>query len=131
MSKPIRPVRITTANGKKTVLHAVVDTGSFHTIVRSDVLPAGTPIHPSVIAKQLRTAGKGGKVRISGGTYLVLLLEGKLIDTHALVSPDLHQPMIIGAGTMQMWDVSVLNKNGDTQVRVGRDMRDPEITEVD
>lgn len=131
MSKPIRRVRITTGNRKHVGVDAVVDTGSFHTIVRKDVLPEGTPMLPALAAKKLSTAGKGGRVRISGETHLLLLLEGKLINAIALVSPDLHQPMLIGAGTMQMWDISVLNRNGDTIVRVGRDLRDPDITEVD
>ena len=49
----------------------------------------------------------------------------------ALVSPDLSQEMIVGAGTMQKWDISIINRNGHTEVTVGRDMHDPDIIEVD
>ncbi|MBI2060348.1 MAG: retroviral-like aspartic protease [Nitrospirae bacterium] len=131
MSKPTREIRITTSESKSVDVQAVIDTGSFHTIIRLDVLPKDTPVLHSPETRSLKTAGQGGEVHVAGTTYLVLRLEGKMIEAYALVSPDLRQQMLIGAGTMQMWDISVLNRNGDTEVRVGRDMHDPDITEVD
>lgn len=58
-------------------------------------------------------------------------IEGRIIEDEALISPDLGQDLLIGAKTMQAWDISILNNNGKTTVRIGRDTRDPDITEVD
>ena len=58
-------------------------------------------------------------------------IQGKQIDDLVLVSPDLSQEMLVGAGTMQKWDISILDRDGHTELSVGRDMRDPEIREVD
>ncbi len=38
--------------------------------------------------------------------------------------------MLIGAGLMQMWDISIRNKNGHTKIHVGHDMNDPDIQTV-
>lgn len=131
MSKPVRKVRLITAGEKRVATEALIDSGSFRTLIRADILPKGTPIMPFAGPKQFRTAGRGGRIRVQGITYLVIFLEGKMIDAHALVSKDLHREMLIGADAMQMWDIDSRNRNGSTRVVVGRDMRDPEITEVD
>ena len=62
---------------------------------------------------------------------LVLTIGDKQIEGSAHVSPDLSQEMLVGAGTMQMWDLSIINRNGKTEISVARDMHDPQITEVD
>ncbi|MBI2059133.1 MAG: hypothetical protein HYT87_05115 [Nitrospirae bacterium] len=67
----------------------------------------------------------------TAGVTLVMTIGEKMIQDDALVSPDLGQDMLVGAGTMQKWDIIIRNRNGKTKVIVGRDMRDPEITEVD
>lgn len=83
------------------------------------------------VTREMRTAAEGGKLRIVGVTFLVMKLEGRIIEDEALISPDLAQDLLIGAKTMQAWDIRILNNNGSTTVRIGRDTRDPEITEVD
>jgi len=55
--------------------------------------------------------------------------EGQINDI-VLISPGLSQEMLVGAGTMQKWDISILNRDGKSALSVGRDMRDPQITEV-
>ena len=42
---------------------------------------------------------------------------------HAPASPDLAQQMVIGAGTMQQWHITIDDENGETKVRVGLDPR--------
>jgi len=59
------------------------------------------------------------------------MIGDRLIESQALVSPDLSQEMIIGAGTMQEWDITIRNQNGHTEVVVGKDLRDPDVQEVD
>ncbi|MBI2058387.1 MAG: hypothetical protein HYT87_01315 [Nitrospirae bacterium] len=130
MSKPIRDVQVTTLDDKTRQVKAVIDTGSFYTIIREDRLPSTTTLARRAVPRELRAA-QGGKLRVTGDVSIVMLVEGKMIDDVAMVSPELAQEMLIGAGTMQKWDISVLHENGHTSVRVGRDMRDPEITEVD
>jgi hypothetical protein len=39
--------------------------------------------------------------------------------------------MLIGAEMMQAWDICVRNVNGHTEVVMGRDLRDPDVQEVD
>lgn len=110
---------------------ALFDTGSFYTIIREDILPSGTPVLRYREDKVFGTAGKEGQVRIQSVTELIVSIGNKMISTRAYISPDLRREFLIGAETMQAWDISVHTTNGKTEVRVGHDMRDPEITEVD
>lgn len=131
MSKPILDVRLETVDGRSTACSAVIDTGAFYSIVRQSALPPGTPTLTYRETQVQRTAGVVGSLTVIGSTELFIGLAGKRIRDSVLVSTDLLQALIIGAGTMQKWDISVLNHNGSTEVRVGRDVSDPEITEVD
>ena len=45
----------------------------------------------------------------------------RMIQDEALVSPNLAQEMLIGAGTMQKWDITIRTQNRHTTVEVGRD----------
>jgi len=38
--------------------------------------------------------------------------------------------MVAGVPTLEMWDISIRNRDGRTRVAVGRDMRDPDITDL-
>ncbi|MBI4028682.1 MAG: hypothetical protein HY360_27130 [Verrucomicrobia bacterium] len=131
MSKPIVEVKVTTAAGQDLVLKALFDTGSFYTIARDGVLPAGTPLLQYAVPKILGTAGKEGRVTIHGATDFTIAIGNKMINTRVLISRDLKRDLLIGAETMQAWDISILIRAGKTEIQVGHDMRDPEITEVD
>jgi hypothetical protein len=131
MSKPVVTVTILAAKGKSAVLPAVFDTGSFFTIVRRDCLPAGTAVRPLASPLRLRAATKGSRLKVAGTAELVIQVGRKRIMDDALVSPNLAPKMLIGAKTMQAWDISIRNRNGSTRIVLGRDLRDPEITEVD
>lgn len=131
MSKPLRNVGIRTADDKTGQAEAVFDTGSFYTLLREDKVPSGAMIIRRPTPLVFRAASVGSSLTVSGDLTLVMTLDGKEFDDAVLVSPDLAQEMLIGAGTMQKWDISILNRNGSTEVRVGRDRRDPAITEVD
>lgn len=131
MSKPTLEVGLTTPDGKITRLKAVFDTGAYPSIVRPDALPAGSATLPQHSPTELRTAGQGGKLQITGATILTIAIGDRLIQDDVLISPDLVSPMLIGSKTMQAWDITIRNRNGKTKVIVGLDMRDPEITEVD
>jgi hypothetical protein len=54
-----------------------------------------------------------------------------MIEDAALVSSNMSSDMLIVAKTMQAWDITIKNENGKTEIVIGHDMRDPEITEVD
>ena len=131
MSKPILKVTITNTGGRSASIPAVFDTGSFYTLIRQDRLPAGTSLLRYRVPEILRAAAKGSRLRVIGETGLIITIGRKKIRDTALVTPDLAREMILGAGTMQKWDISVHNRNGKTRIAVGRDMSDPEITEVD
>jgi len=127
--KPVFPIKIISLNNTSANLNAVFDSGSFYTIIRADKLPADT----TVIRQELtfRTANKGGILQIIGKTILDILIGEKMIETQVLVSSELGSDMLIGAQTMQSWDISIMNSKGKTTINVAHDMRDPEITEVD
>jgi hypothetical protein len=127
--KPLYPVRIFSLNKTSTKLNAVFDTGSYFSIVRADKLPRNT----TVIKQDLvfRTANKKGSLKIQGQTILTIEIGKKMVQDAVLVSSELGSDMLIGAKTMQSWDISVMNSNGKTRITVKHDMRDPEITEVD
>ncbi|MBI2060853.1 MAG: hypothetical protein HYT87_13885 [Nitrospirae bacterium] len=130
MGKPIREVVISTPDRKKRSVPALFDSGAFHTILRSDCLPSPEALIRYRPARKLGTARKGARVTILGTTYLVIQIGDKMIETSALVSPDLSREMVIGAEAMQAWDISIRNSNGKRSIFVRHDMRDPDITEV-
>lgn len=131
MSKPILDIEIKTLDDKAATVKAVFDSGSFYTILREDRVPSSASIVRGKSPRMLRAAAKGSQLAAIGEVSLVLTIGNRQIDDVALVSPDLSQEMIVGAGTMQKWDISIVNRNGHTEVTVGRDMHDPDITEVD
>lgn len=131
MSKPILDVAIATLEQKSAHVRAVFNTGAHLTIIREDRLPPGAAVLRSPAPRQLRTAAQGGTLAIVGGTILVMTIGDRMIQDEALVSPNLAQEMLIGAGTMQKWDITIRTQNGHTTVEVGRDLRDPDIQEVD
>lgn len=131
VSKPIVEVDIETLDDHKGRVRAVFDTGAHPTIIREDRLPQGAAVVRRPSRQRLRTAAQGGTLDIVGGTILILTVGGRMIQDEALVSPNLSQEMLIGAGTMQKWDITIRNQNGPTRVEVGRDLRDPDVQEVD
>lgn len=131
MSKPVINISLTTLDKKMAKVPALFDSGSFYTIVREDCLPKTTTILRYKTVESFKTAAKEGRLRVTGETILTITIGKKVIRDSVLVSPDLSREMLVGAKTMQAWDITIKNSNGHTTVIVGRDMRDPEITEVD
>ena len=131
MSKPILEIEITTPDEKSHLVRAVFDSGSFYSILREDKVPPGATFLRRKSPGSFRAAAERSRLSAIGDLPLVLTIGDKQVDDVVLISPDLSQEMLVGAGTMQKWDISVLNRNGRTEVSVGRDMRDPDITEVD
>jgi hypothetical protein len=131
MSKPILDVGIETFDGKSGRVRALFDSGAHVTVIREDRVPAGTTIVRRPTPMSLRTAARGGSLQVIGATILVVTIGDRMIQTQALVSPNLSQEMLIGAETMQGWDISIRNGGGHTSVEVGKDLRDPDVQEVD
>lgn len=131
MSKPILKVQLVAQDGSSRTVQAVVDSGSFESFVRDDCLPAGAVLIPFVRPKKYGLASKTGRFQASGTTVLEIRIGRRWIDDHVIVSPDLRCEMLIGAGTMQRWDISIRNKNGSTSIHVGRDNRDPNLLAVE
>ena len=127
--KPLFPVTIMSLNNTSTDLKAVFDSGSFYTIIREDMLPRDTVVIKEEIT--FRTANKQGGLKVIGQTILKIIIGEKMIQGAVLVSAELGSDMLIGAGLMQSWDISIMNDKGVTKINVAHDMRDPEITEVD
>lgn len=130
MTKPIRKVQLITMDGRSKTVSGRFDTGSFHTIVRPAALPEGAVVSSLAHPEELRTAAAGGRLRVTGAIVLYLQIGRKRIREDVDVSPDLSRDLLIGAGTMQKWDITVRNTNGSTEVVVGRHVADPEVTEV-
>jgi hypothetical protein len=131
MAKPIQEIRITTPDDKSAMVKAVFDSGSFYTILREDKVPAGASVLKRKHPRSFRTAARGGSFSATGELPLVLTIGDREVDDLALVSSDISQEMLVGAGTMQKWDISIVNRAGRTEVAVGRDMHDPDVIEVD
>jgi hypothetical protein len=131
MTKPVLQIEITTAEEKSGSVKAVFDTGSFYTILREDKVPPEATVLRRKQPHVFRTAARGHQFAAEAELPLVLRIGDRAIHDVALVSSDLSQEMLVGAGTMQKWDISIISRNGHTEVSVGRDMRDPDITEVD
>jgi len=130
MKKPVLDILITTPDESSVPVKAVFDSGSFYSILREDKVPAGALIHRHKTPRIFRAAAKGTRLSATGEIPLVLTIGDKMVDGAVYVSPDLSQEMLVGAGMMQMWDISIITRNGRTEVVVGRDMRDPDLTEV-
>ncbi len=131
MGKLVMDVVITTVERNTSTVRAVWDSGSFYTIIREDRLPPGSGIQRYPSPEILRGAAKGSRLEMIGVTELIFTVGEKMIRDSALVSPDLAQDLLIGAKTMQAWDISIVNSNGHTTISIGHDMRDPDIIEVD
>ncbi len=131
MTKPILDVVLRSMGRSESKVRAVFDTGSHYSIVREASLPPKTSVLKYPKAETLKAAAVGGKLKILGATVLIVQVGGKRVRDEVLVSPDLSQEMIVGAGTMQKWDISIHNNGGRTRVTVGRDIDDPDVIEVD
>ena len=57
MSKPIEQITFTTLEDKSVSVEALFDSGSYYTIIREDVLPAGTQILQYKAPQSFGTAG--------------------------------------------------------------------------
>ena len=126
--KPVFPITVTSLNKTSIKLNAVFDTGSYYTIIRADKLPVDTAILKQELS--FGTANKNARLSIIGKTFLVFQIGSKMIEAGVLVSPDLGSDILIGAQTMQSWDISIMNVKGKTKIRIAHDMRDPDINEV-
>src|SRR5438067_1373421 len=99
MGKPILDVGLETLDGKKGRARALFDSGAQVTLIREDCVPDGANVVRRPAPMQLRTAAQGGKtLEVVGGTILVITIGDRMIQTHALVSPNLAHEMLIGAG---------------------------------
>jgi hypothetical protein len=127
MSKPVLDVTITTLDEQSNTLKAVFDSGSFYSILREDKVPAGATVVRRKTPRKFRGAARGSQLTVVGELPVVVAIGDRQIDDTVLVSPDLFQEMLVGAGMMQKWDISVITRNGLTEVAVGRDMRDPDL----
>ncbi|OGH55944.1 MAG: hypothetical protein A3G34_01995 [Candidatus Lindowbacteria bacterium RIFCSPLOWO2_12_FULL_62_27] len=130
MSKPVREVEVTTTEECKGRVRALVDSGSYHTFIREDKVPAGALVVKMKSPKLFGQAELDTKLVAIGTIYLQIHIENHDIDAHAFVSPKLTVDMIIGAGDMQRWDISVVNDNGHTSLRIGHDLNDPDVQTV-
>jgi hypothetical protein len=131
MTKPVLEIEITSAEGKARTVKAVFDTGSFYTLLREDRIPEGATVIARKDPHVFRTAARGQRFSAVAELPLVLTIGDKAVLDVALVTPDLSQEMLVGAGTMQKWDIGIITRQGRTEVSVGRHMKDPDITEVD
>ncbi len=130
MSKPVREVEIETVEGATARLKAVLDTGSFHTLIHEKCLPKNSLILRYKEPHSYGTAHPAGRLSTIGKVGLNVSIEGHTIEIEAKVCPELSADMIIGAGAMQMWDITIQNDNGHTTIRVAHDMNDPDIQTV-
>ena len=131
MGKMLLDIEITSPDEKTATVKAVFDSGSFYSILRKDKVPKGAAFLRRKVPRSFRAAAKGNQLSATGELSLVMSIQGKQIDDLVLISPDLSQEMLVGAGTMQKWDISIVTRKGRTEIAVGRDMRDPDITAVD
>ncbi|MBI3097273.1 MAG: hypothetical protein HYY93_03370 [Planctomycetes bacterium] len=130
MGKPILEVTFRNLNDETAHVPALFDTGSHHTIVRESALPHGTQVLRYSKSRELATASAGGKLGVTGTTVLDILIGERVVEDEVLVSDELGREMILGAGTIQKWNITIRNESGHTTVHVGRDRRDPDVTEV-
>lgn len=77
-------------------------------------------------------SGMGGRCRGRRGSEqaLAVSIGNKTIRDTALVSERFASEMLVGAETMQEWDITIKDRNRKTKVIDCRDMRDPRITGV-
>jgi len=131
MGKPIRKVIVSTLDGKSAEVRAVIDSGSHPTVIQENCVPKGTIVLPYAKPEVLATTAKGGRLKVIGETVFEIRLEGSRIRDNVLIVPDLSQQMLIGVKTMQAWDITIGNKNGETTVEVGLDLSNPDVNEID
>lgn len=131
VSKPVQRVELETVDGRTAWVKALFDSGAFYSVIRENSLPPGAQILAYSRPRVLGTAAVQGQLTVTGVTELGIRIGEREIEDSVLVSPDLKRELLVGAKTMQAWDITIGNRQGHTEVHVGRDRRDPEITEVD
>ena len=131
MSKPILNIEFITPDDKKGEAKALFDSGSFPTILRENMLPKGTKLLTYKKKREFGLADRKGKIEVTASITLIIKIGNKMIETSAFISPDLKRELLIGARTMQTWDISIKNKNGKTFIVVGLDMRDEDIIMIE
>jgi len=72
-----------------------------------------------------------GSLDITGLSLLEFDIGDKHITDEIRVSPNLKRELILGAGIMQKWDISIEQRKGATRVTIKKDMHDPDITAVE
>src|SRR5438309_750203 len=107
MSKPIANVKITSLEDRSAEASAVFDSGSFYTIIRENKVPEGATITLRATPREFNTAASGGSLKVTGEMPMIISIGDKMITDSVLVSPNLAQEMLIGAGTMQKWDIRI------------------------
>ncbi|MBI4645543.1 MAG: hypothetical protein HY738_02850 [Bacteroidia bacterium] len=128
--KPVQKITIATKDKKSRTLEALFDSGSFYNIIRKDSLPETRFANYYDEPCEFGTAAIDKKFQIIGEVSLIMEIDNRRFDDIVLISEQLSLEMIIGAKTMQGWDISIVNENGHTKIKVGRDMRDPDITTI-
>ena len=131
MSKPILEAKLETFDGKTGHARAVFDSGASVSLVREDCVPPGAYVVLRPKPRILKTACQEGKLSVVGVVVMKMAFGDHVIEDEVQVSPDLAREMLIGVGTMQKWDISVITKNGGTHVDFGRDLFDPEMEHID
>src|SRR3990172_11275412 len=118
MSKPIKRITLTTNDRKSVEVNAVFDTSSFYSIIREDLVPSPNMIARYSSPDKFGNATKGGHLSILGTVNLTMTIGKKMIQDEARVSPQLRSDFILGAKTMQSWDISIKNKKGNTKITI-------------
>ncbi len=126
MSKPIVEITVTTPPEKSSRVKAVFDSGSFYSFIREDRVPPGSTVLKRREPRAFRSASKG-KILATGEVPVILTIGDKEVEDVAFVSADLAPEMVVGVGLMQKWDISIVSRNGRTEVVVGRDMSEPDL----
>jgi len=130
MAKPVVEIQITTLDEKTAAVQGGLRRAPSTRSCALTRFPPGCR-HPAIRASSLPDGGPGGFPARHGELPVVMTIGDREVDDVVMVAPELSQELIVGRGTMQKWDISVVTKEGRTAVHVGRHMHDPDVTEVD
>jgi len=102
---------------------ALFDSGASYSCIRPEIAHAVGVVVPLGVSLDLELAEEGKTIRVTEGVSLFFMLNGYRFSDEFMLVPDLSEPIIIGAATLQKWRMKLDFERDDVII-------DPRVTRL-
>lgn len=102
----------------KNDLEVFFDSGARRSVIRKDAAEKIASLQKSLLRRTFTLADNKTQIHSEEVTVLWITIDGKTIDDEFYVVSDLSRELIVGASTMQTWDILLDLKNEKVTVGV-------------